>query len=205
MHPNPAFRQTPATRNLAFARDHGFGTLAINADAGPLLSHIPFLLADDGASAELHLVRSNPITAQLSAPQPAVLSILGPEGYVSPDWYGAVDQVPTWNYVAVHLRGTLELLPQDSLRDMLDRLSAQFEARLLPKKPWTSQKMTEGVMERMMRMIVPCRLTISDVQGTWKLAQNKPEAARLGAATGLEALGPDGARLAALMRGIAND
>ncbi|MDE3028333.1 MAG: FMN-binding negative transcriptional regulator, partial [Paracoccaceae bacterium] len=117
----------------------------------------------------------------------------------------AVDQVPTWNYVAVHLRGTLELLPEDSLRGMLDRLSAHFEARLLPKTPWTSHKMAEGVMERMMRMIVPCRLTIRDVQGTWKLAQNKPETARLGAATGLEALGPEGVRLAALMRAVSNE
>ena len=33
------------------------------------------------------------------------LIVEGPEGYISPDWYGVADQVPTWNYVAVHLVG----------------------------------------------------------------------------------------------------
>ncbi|MDE3122608.1 MAG: FMN-binding negative transcriptional regulator [Paracoccaceae bacterium] len=199
MHPNPAFRQTPISDNLAFAADRGFGTLCVNAPAGPLLSHVPFLLDGAGAEADLHLVRSNPIVALLKDPQPAVIAVTGPEGYISPDWYGVPDQVPTWNYVAVHLRGSLALLPDADLRPMLDRLSAEFEARLLPKTPWTSDKMTPGVMERMMRMIVPCRLTITDVQGTWKLSQNKPDAARFGAAEGVAAL-PQPEGLAPLMR-----
>ncbi len=202
MHPNPAFRQAPADRNLAFARSRGFGTLAVNADAGPLLSHIPFRLAEDGASVEIHLVRSNPIVPRL--PARAVLSVTGPEGYISPDWYGLPDQVPTWNYVAVHLRGHLEVIPEGELRGVLDRLSAQFEALLLPKTPWTAEKMTPGTMERMMRMILPCRLHVDEVNGTWKLGQNKPEPARLGAADGLEAAGvaPEAAALAALMRDL---
>ena len=103
----------------------------------------------------------------------------GPDGYVSPDWYGIGDQVPTWNYVAVHLRGTLDLLPQESLRGHLDRLSAAFEGRLLPKPPWKTDKLSADVLERFLRMIVPCRMTIGDVQGTWKLGQNKTAGARL--------------------------
>ena len=79
MHPNPAFRQSPASRNLAFAHDRGFGVLAVNAPAGPLLSHVPFLLAEDGGAAELHLVRSNPIARALGGPQPAVLAVSGPD------------------------------------------------------------------------------------------------------------------------------
>ncbi|MFC2969553.1 FMN-binding negative transcriptional regulator [Acidimangrovimonas pyrenivorans] len=205
MHPNPAFRQTPAADNLAFARSRGFGTLAVNAaatdSAGPLLSHLPFLLSEDGSTAECHLVRSNPIARALATPQPAVLSVTGPEGYISPDWYGLDDQVPTWNYVAVHLRGTLELLPATALRDQLDRLSARFEAELAPKPQWTAAKMPEDLLARMMRQIVPCRLTVTEVQGTWKLAQNKPEAARLAAARAVAAAGrgPAAAELARLM------
>lgn len=202
MHPNPAFRQATSAQNLAFARARSFGLLAVNAAEGPLISHIPFQLAEDCLSLDLHLVRSNPIARLLATPQPATLAITGPEGYVSPDWYGLEDQVPTWNYVAVHLRGTLSLLPEDELRPLIDRLSAQFESRLAPKAPWTSSKMPPATMDRLMRMIVPCRMTVDEVQGTWKLAQNKPEAARLAAADGLEsaALAPEAAALAALMR-----
>ena len=95
MHPNPAFRKESDTRNLTFARARGFGLLGVNDDAGPLLSHVPFLLNDDGSTADLHLVRSNPIARREDGP--AVLAVTGPDGYVSPDWYGVEDQVPTWN------------------------------------------------------------------------------------------------------------
>ena len=63
MHPNPAFRKSTAERNLAFARDRGFGALAVNGAEGPILAHIPFLLSPDGSYADLHLARSNQIIA----------------------------------------------------------------------------------------------------------------------------------------------
>ncbi|CUH63396.1 Protease synthase and sporulation protein PAI 2 [Thalassovita gelatinovora] len=206
MHPNPSYRQTPRQTNLDFARDTGFGILALSDDAGlPLMSHIPFLI--DGDEVLFHLVRANPIAARLKQPRPARFAISGPHGYVSPDWYGIDDQVPTWNYVAVHLTGTADLLPDDRLRDVLDRLSDRFETALAPKPVWTSDKMPDQALTRMMRMIVPARMRIEDVSGTWKLAQNKPEAARLGAADGVETsgIGTGLAGLAALMRDLPPD
>ena len=80
MHPNPAFWGESAARTLAFARERAFGTLAVNADGGPVLSHIPFVL--DGEAVDLHLVRSNPILRAL--PAPAVIAVAGPDAYVSP-------------------------------------------------------------------------------------------------------------------------
>ena len=201
MHPNPAFRDTPALRNLAFARARGFGVLSVNGPAGPLAAHVPFLLSEQGDVADLHLARSNPI-ARAGLPAPVVLIVSGPDAYVSPDWYGAEDQVPTWNYVAVHLRGVLEALPEDDLRPHVDALSAEHEGRLAPKKPWVSDKMTEGVMPRMMRMILPFRLMVVSVEGTWKLNQNKPPEVRARAAGHL-AGGDAGAQaIAALMLGL---
>ena len=136
MHPNPAFRAEDRSRHLRFVRDRAFGVLSVNGDDGPLLSHVPFLLSDDGAFADLHLVRSNPIAKGDGAR--AVIAVLGPDGYLSPDWYGIGDQVPTWNYVAVHLRGHLERLPSDAMRDMLERQSAAYEQRLAhgPGRLW---------------------------------------------------------------------
>lgn len=200
MHPNPAFRTEPLSRNLAFARDRGFGTLAVSGDGAPLLSHVPFLLAEDGTGADLHLVRSNPIV-RLDDP-PAVLAVAGPDGYISPDWYGVNDQVPTWNYIAVHLRGRLTRLPDDALRDLLERQAAAYEARLAPKPPWTMDKMTPKARDRMMRMILPFRLHIETVEGTWKLSQNKPDAVREQAAGRVAAvdLGSETPALARSMR-----
>ncbi len=134
-----------------------------------------------------------------------MLIVSGPDAYISPDWYGVPDQVPTWNYVAVHLRGTLHALPDDALRPHLDAVTAHFEAHLLPKKPWVADKMTEGVMERMMRGIRPFRLEISAVDSTVKLNQNK-DARRERAPQRGWAARPDAGsqQIAALMRADLN-
>ena len=201
MHPNPIFQQAETQQNLGFARDRAFGILSINGTNGPLMAHVPFLLNNTGDIADLHLVRSNPIIRALGTPQQAVIAISGPDSYISPDWYGVPDQVPTWNYVAVHLRGTLSLLPDDGMRDLLDRQSAHFENQLIPKTPWKTAKMTPEVRDRMMRQILPVRLTVTAVDGTWKLSQNKPDEVRQRAARQVQtsAIGTDTALLAALM------
>lgn len=201
MHPNPTFRKTPAARNIAFARARGFGVLALNGAEAPVLSHVPFLLNEDASVADLHLVRSNPIVAMLAKPQPAVIAVTGPDGYISPDWYGLDDQVPTWNYVAVHLRGALERRPADELPDLLARQSLGFETRIEGKTPWTPDKMTPEVFDKMQRAIVPVRLRIESIDGTWKLGQNKPEDAIKGAADNLgDGFGQELDALSALMR-----
>lgn len=185
MHPNPIFRREQRERNVSFARQRGFGTLAVNAESGPLLAHIPFLLSSDGKSLEAHLVRSNPILRLLETPQDAVIAVNGGDVYISPDWYGVADQVPTWNYVAVHLRGKLARMADEEMHGVLERLSEQFEQRLLPKKPWVTDKMDQSIYTRMLRQIVPVAMSVTDIDGTWKLSQNKPDSARAGAISGI--------------------
>ena len=204
MHPNPVFHDVNAAKNIAFARSRAFGVLALNGDDDPLISHIPFLLSDDAATVDLHLVLSNPIARIGEGSHGAKILVSGPDSYVSPDWYGVQDQVPTWNYIAVHLTGTLERLPQDAMHDMLDRQSAAYEAQLLPKTPWTTAKMTPEVLEKMMRMIVPFRFTVTGVDGTWKLGQNKPELARVSAAEHMaeHGIGSEVEIIAAMMRNL---
>jgi transcriptional regulator len=203
MHPNQIFHTHSDADNLTFARERGFGVLAVAVDGLPELAHAPFVLSDDGKVADLHLVRSNPIVRALGAPLPARIAVSGPDSYISPDWYGIEGQVPTWNYVAVHLTGTLEKRRDDELPGVLDRLSQQFEDRLAPKAPWTADKVDPEALARMMRMIVPLRLTVTGVDGTWKLTQNKPDDVRKAAAVQVDAygIGADVRDLGALMRG----
>jgi len=205
MHPNPAYRGPDDARNLDFARERGFGLLTLSGDDEPLASHIPFLISDDGKRLSAHIVRSNPIWKALQGGSAkALVAVSGPDGYISPDWYGTENQVPTWNYVAVHLRGVVRLLDQEALRDHLDDLSQRFEAHLAPKPVWHSSKMDQEVMARMMRTIAPIEVQIDSVQGTWKLNQNKTAEARLGAAAAIETsgIGVELHALAALMRDL---
>ncbi len=189
MHPNPAFRKTEKAQNLEFVRERSFGALSINADAGPLIAHVPFQLSADGRYLEAHLVRSNPIARALKEPQNAVIAVSGGDGYISPDWYGVADQVPTWNYVAVHLRGSLRLLPDTELRGILERLSDTMEARLAPKPIWKIDKVSDEALAKMIRQIVPIAMDVDDIESTWKLGQNKPDGARLGASEAMSETG----------------
>ncbi|MEO0679066.1 MAG: FMN-binding negative transcriptional regulator [Pseudomonadota bacterium] len=202
MHPNPAFRKAEDDQNLDFARTRGFGVLSVSGAQGPLAAHVPFVLSADGSRLITHLVRSNPVARALrDGALPALVAVSGPDGYVSPDWYGAADQVPTWNYVAVHLRGLLRLEPEETLRDVLTEISEAFEPRLAPKRPWTMDKMTPGTAEKMMRAIIPASMAIETVEGTWKLNQNKDAAARESAAEAMEgSVGAELSALAAMMR-----
>lgn len=202
MHPNPIFRSDDTARSLAFARARGFGTLMINGDAGPLVAHVPFVISDAGDALDLHLVRSNPVARAPGGP--AAMAVSGADAYVSPDWYGVEHQVPTWNYVAVHLRGRLEARPAEELRGHIAALSDHFEAMLAPKPVWKLDKMPDDALARMMRMIVPMRLHIEEIDATWKLGQNKSASARVGAADAMNGGTPglETAALAALMRAL---
>lgn len=200
MHPNPIFRKETTAQNLAFAKDRGFGVLSINGPQAPLAAHVPFVLDEDHL--ELHLVRSNPIARLLKDSMSALLTVSGPDSYISPDWYEMDhDQVPTWNYVAVHLRGDIRALTPKETRGHLERLSDAFESRL-PKAPWKVDKMPDATLTKLMRMIVPCKMVISEVEGTWKLNQNKPADARRLAAQEVEQspIGQNIQALAQLMR-----
>src|SRR4029450_8697034 len=75
------------------------------------------------------------------------LAVNGADAYVSPDWYVSPDQVPTWLYQVVHLTGPVRAMSGDELAEQIETLSAKFEERLLPKKPWLSSKMTAGRLE----------------------------------------------------------
>ena len=202
MHPNPVFRRQPREWATALARERGFGTLTVAGPEGVLAAHVPFVLDENRVLA--HLVRVNPLARHLrNGPADALLIVSGPDGYVSPDWYGEPQMVPTWNYVAVHLRGVVRLLDDTALRSILDRLSHDFETRLAPKQPWKTDKVDGGLLTRMMRQIVPLEMSLESIDSTAKLNQNRSDGARAGAASALAAGGTPGmetATLAALMR-----
>ena len=183
MHPNPSFRNTPDAHSWELVSQTSFGTLVQSTSGLPVISHVPFLLSACRSYIELHLVRSNPMArVEVGQAVPTTLIVNGPDGYISPDWYGIDAQVPTWNYVAVHVTGQLVRLDDDALEPLLARLSDQFERQLHPKPIWTMEKMTDDVKMKMMRQILPFKFEIFELHSTWKLGQNKPEQARLDAA-----------------------
>jgi transcriptional regulator len=104
-----------------------------------------------------------------------LLAVNGADAYVSPDWYVSPDQVPTWLYQVVHLSGPVRAMSGDELAEQIETLSAKFEERLLPKKPWLSSKMTAGRLEALKKAIVGLEMTVEEVEGSFKLSQHKSE------------------------------
>ena len=192
MHPNRSFDWSDRQAMLAFIGDIAFCTVCA---VGPAVVHAPIVVTGEDRL-RFHVSRSNRAVAALDAGR-ALISCLGPDAYISPDWYGTPDQVPTWNYVAVEAEGPLRRLDEDELTALLDDLSADHERRLAPKPEWTRGKMSPGRFEAMLKAIVGYELTIEALRGTRKLGQNKKEAERVGAAEGLAPFNPT---LATMMR-----
>lgn len=199
MHPSPAFKIEDEARLLAHLAAHPFVTLAAAPDGRPLIAHAPVIVRrlETGLALDLHISRGNALAPFLAAGFRAVAVSLATEAYISPDWYGSADQVPTWNYISVEAEGPVNLLDQVGLVAQVDALSAQEEARLLPKSPWTRAKMSPGRFEAMARAIVGARLTIERLQGVTKLGQNKTVTERAGV---IAALGDH--PIARAMRGL---
>jgi len=193
MHPNPKFHWRDREEMAAFVADIGFGTLIAQCDGALRAVHVPVLV--EAGRLRFHVARGNAIHAGLVAGCDALFIVNGPDAYVSPDWYGMPDRVPTWNYVAVELEGPVRALDRGALIGQLDDLSARQEARLAPKPAWTRAKMREGRFEAMLGAITAFEMEVADWRGTIKLGQDKPEEARLRVA---DALG--GHEVAQMMR-----
>jgi transcriptional regulator len=198
VHPNAAFRWDDREAMRAFAAEVGFGTLFLTTPDGPRVAHVPFVFLGDDRLA-FHLARGNAMTKYLDGAE-ALFVVNGPDGYISPDWYGIPDQVPTWNYVALELQGQARKMDETALIAQADALSATQEARLAPKPVWTREKMADGLFDKMLPGIVGFEMTITAWRSTVKLGQNKSAEVRTAAADGAEAAG--NRAIAHLMRNL---
>ncbi len=196
MHPDSQFGWTDRGEMRAFVAAYPFGKLfAVTAD-GPGVAHVPMVwLSDDRIG--FHLSRGNRLAKGLDGAT-ALFLVDGPHGYVSPDWYGLPDQVPTWNYVAVELEGMVSTIAPERLPALIDALSLDSERRLSPKPVWTRDKMGDGLFGRMMGAITGYEMRVSDWRGTRKLGQNKPAEARAAVADAMARAGDSG--IAGMMR-----
>ena len=200
MHPNPAFRNEDRRLAEALIEEVGFGMVFLATPDGPRVCHTPILSTGDGAI-QFHVARGNALARYLHG-STALAVINGPDGYVSPRWYGdGGGQVPTWNYVALELEGRVRRMDQDGLNALLEDLSTVHEGRLDEGEPWTMDKLDDARRRQLMAAIVGFEMEILAWRPTFKLSQNKPAQERARVADGLEASGHPA--IAQLMRTLA--
>jgi transcriptional regulator len=190
----------------AYLAEHPFAALVVNTANGPSVDHIPLEFeASLGAKGCLlgHIARSNQLWREFeSGPGLAVFS--GHQAYISPDWYaskaGDPRVVPTWNYAAVHVSGTLRFFhDSDRIREILERLTDRFESNR--PTPWRMNDAPPEFISQLAGAVVGIELEIEKMIGKWKLSQNRPLEDRDGVIAGLRReAGAGTAALADLMQ-----
>ncbi len=108
MHPAPSFRQTDRERLALLVAERGFGLIVGLDGRGASVAHAPVVLRDDRLL--FHLSAANRLSKILRTAGSALAVVTGDDAYVSPDWYAAADQVPTWNYLSVEIEGPIRVL-----------------------------------------------------------------------------------------------
>jgi len=200
MYRPPAFASDDLATLHGVIRARVFATVATVIDGTVALAYAPVVLDEARNAVRFHLARGNPVAAMADG-KAVVLSLVGPDAYVSPDWYQTQGMVPTWNYVAVEGRGRVRRVEGDALRRLLADVTAAEEVKLMPKAPWTTDKVPEPKMTNLLGAIVGFEVALESLEGKFKLSQNiKPEDAA-GALRGLEARDDAASRaVAELMR-----
>ncbi|MDG2391139.1 MAG: FMN-binding negative transcriptional regulator [Planctomycetaceae bacterium] len=181
---------------------HSFATLISQHDQAPCASHLPLLLdRKSGPYGTLigHMARANPQWEDAGGQE--VLTIFhGPHAYISPSWCDSDKAVPTWNYVAVHCYGTLELeTSPDQLRQIVHDYVTTYEKSF--DSPWSTAGSAPGFLDSLLHAIVGFRIRIDRIEGKWKLNQNHDADRRRKIIEGLEASSaPNDLEIAELMK-----
>ncbi len=182
MYLRPAFAETDLDRIEGLIRAHPFGLLVTRAGEGMDASHIPFAVRRSGDTLILagHLAAPN-AQCDAFAGGEALAIFSGPHAYISPSWYKTQPAVPTWDYAAVHIHGTLEPDPDptEMLTELAEHDPGKFDLRDL----------TERYRTAMFNGIRSFTLTARKIEAQWKMSQNRSPEDRKSVIAALRAQG----------------
>jgi len=189
MHSPPIFQNKDAREALAFIEAHPFAILAVNGDTGPVTALVPLVMDETGEVLLGHVARINPFWKAAKADGKAVAVFKGADAYISPSSYPSKAEhgraVPTWNYIAVEMRGTLVVeTDADAMQPYLTALTDKMESHR--DLPWQVSDAPDGYISKLSRAIVGFRLNVADITYVRKLSQNKSPDDKAGVLQSLE-------------------
>lgn len=170
----------------------------------PLATLLPILWSEGGGTVIAHMARANEHWRHIDDDSRVLAIVAGPQAYVSPSWYASKAEhgkvVPTWNYTAIHLTGTIKVHDDPEwVRRAVTDLTERHEQRR--DEPWTVTDAPEKFIAGNLRAIVGLEMTVERVEAKAKLSQNRSADDRAGVIAGLNDEGDvREASLAALMK-----
>ena len=185
----PRSFEMPDDEAVRFMREHPFAILVGPGPDVPLTAtHLPLIYQGTAPALPLgrligHMARANHHWRTLDGQ--AVLAIFqGPHAYISPTWYGTWPDVPTWNYLAVHVHGILKVVPDGDAAHLVEELVGFME----PDSPILGH-LGDPAFRRELQGVTAFHVEITRIEGKSKLGQNRPAEQRVGAVRGLRATG----------------
>lgn len=177
MYRPTVFQEDNIDKLISFIRANSFATLVSISDGIPCASHIPLVVTieEDVVKLTGHLAKQNPQWQSFSVAESLAI-FTGAHAYISPTLYEKHESVPTWNYIAVHAYGTPTVITladsPEAMNEMIDKMVDTYESTYQKQWDGLSEKYREG----MMNGIVGFEMTVSRLEGKYKLSQNKSQA-----------------------------
>lgn len=153
-----------------FIRQNGFAMVVSVVDGKPLATHIPLYLSEDGKTLTGHIARANSQWKNWETSTEVLSIFQGPHAYISSSWYDH-ENVPTWNYIAVHVYGKIRIIENEELLESLKNLVHKHEMN--SAKPVSVEGISEKYVKEQMRGIVGLEISISKIEAAYKLSQNR--------------------------------
>ncbi|NMP24723.1 FMN-binding negative transcriptional regulator [Sulfobacillus harzensis] len=153
---------------------HPFGTLVADDGARPIAAHMPFewRAEKERLVLEAHVARGNPIARVASQGRSVLVIFQGPHSYVSSSWYRDPN-VPTWNYVAIHLYGICRELTGEEFEAAMARLLNRYETGRPQGRTW--ERLDPTFRAQQMRAIVGLSIVVEEIQAAQKMSQNRTD------------------------------
>lgn len=167
------YQITEQEEKIEFIKKYSFGTIISIVENTPIATHLPFLVSENNHELILasHFARANPQWKNIE--QSNVLIIFSePHAYISPTHYEKELNVPTWDYMAVHVYGKVQIREtKEKTLEILEKTIQNFEPAY--QKQWDG--LPEEYKSNMLKGIVAFEIKVDDIQGKKKLSQNKTE------------------------------
>jgi transcriptional regulator len=151
---------------------NSFATLFSQHNGEPYATHLPFILNKDERALYGHFALANGQWKDIQNQQVLVI-FQGPHCYISPSWYETKMAVPTWNYVAAHIYGEMEIVENNE--EVLDALRQMVEKYETPDSSYQLDEVDSSYVEGLSKGIVGFKIKINRIEGKAKLSQNHPK------------------------------
>lgn len=176
MHVPKIFENADTKTLEQFIRSNPFGMMISQSNGRIEATHIPMELVVDENNRWLvrgHISKANEQWKTFEEGNEIMIVFQGAHSYISSSWYGHLN-VPTWNYIAVHVYGAMRIQSDEELRNALTDLMNRYESPAT--SPVSMDKLPETYVHAQIKGIVGFEVAVNRIQGAYKLSQNRNDA-----------------------------